>query len=111
MVDIVSLWKSAMKQSGQQQKALGINQMIYVSLRWVMFIAWIYFVYDMGLCARKITIQIFLPARHNNQPIRSQIRKQMWCKQLTFSSTMRPIQGKGRLTISELNVKYWIKMS
>jgi hypothetical protein len=32
-VDIVSLWENAMKQSGQQQKALVINQMIYVSLR------------------------------------------------------------------------------
>jgi hypothetical protein len=29
----MSLWKSAMKQSGQQQKALIINQMIYVSLQ------------------------------------------------------------------------------
>jgi len=64
-----------------------------------MFIARIYFVYDMSLCARKITMQIFLPAKHNNQPIRSQIRKQTWCKQLTFSSTMRTIQGKGWLTM------------
>ena len=47
------------------KNALGIIQMIYVSLQWVMSIAWIYFVCDLSLCVRKNTI---IPASKTQQP-------------------------------------------
>ena len=47
-----------------------------------MFIAWIYFACDMSVCARNNTIQLFLPAKYNNQPIRVIFRKQVMCKVL-----------------------------
>ena len=63
------------------------------------------------LVCKKKTMQLFLPAKHKNQHTKELIRKQIRCKLVDISSTMRSIQGKVWLTISELNVRYWIKMS